>query len=45
MPTAEYEFYDYKLAKVLLVKAKLAVLGIDPRSRKYDKLYFRMIRK
>jgi len=45
MPCAGIDMTAYLREKSARVKAKLARLGINPRSNKYNKLFFRMMGK
>lgn len=47
MPSFAWEddYTDWKCRRAREVKAKLKKLGLDPRSTKYNTLFFRWMRK
>ncbi len=45
MPSLGWGGESYCSAKARAVKEKLAKLGINPRSNKYDTLFFRWMRR
>lgn len=45
MPTTGIDDYNFRRERIARVEAKLKKLGIDPRSNKYQTLWFRWLNR